>query len=141
MLAFVLVLLILGMGAAALTPRQLQEGGDDPKTTTTATTAPVTPTATPTTAGGTTAPSGPDGERTIAASADDPPLVKAQKGDLLNLDVVVDEPISLQIDGYDEIAPGDPHVPARFSLFLYQAGRFAIRPTTGGATVAELQVR
>jgi hypothetical protein len=54
---------------------------------------------------------------------------------------VVDAPTTLQIEGYDEIEPGDPHAPARFSLFLYQAGRFAIRPTTGGATVAELQVR
>jgi len=142
MLAFVLVLLIVGMGAAALTPRQLKQGGNNPaRTTTPPATGPTVTATVPGSAGGTAAPETLNGARFVVGSYDHPPLVKARKGELLNLAVSVPEPTALQVEGYGVTEPADPKSPARFSLLLYQRGRFAIRPTTGGGPVAELQVR
>jgi hypothetical protein len=143
MLAFVLVLLILGLGAAALTPRQVKDGTGNPPRTAASPGVPTTPpTGTvPGSAGGTTAPETLNGARFVVGSFDHPPLIKARKGELLNLAVSVPVPTALQVERYDVTEPADPKSPAVFSLLLYQRGRFAIRPTTGGGPVAELQVR
>ena len=143
MLAFVLVLLILGLGAAVLNPRPAREGGSNRVRTATS---PSPRTAPPTgstlgSAGGTAAPETLNGARFVAGSLDHPPLVKARRGELLNLAVSVPEPTALLVEGYGVTETADPKSPAHFSLLLYQRGRFAIRPTTGGGPVAELQVR
>jgi hypothetical protein len=118
---FVLAVVLLATGAiaAAVTPRDLRQGGD-----TTPTTAVPAP---PPGATGGTPPGEGDGVRVVDAAAARPAVVRVRRGTLVRLRVRTRGPDEVELVGLNRFAPADEFSPARFDFFAERAGTFPIR--------------
>lgn len=79
--------------------------------------------------------------RTLEADASTPTVVNASVGDTVRLVVTGDVLDSVEIEGFDEIAPIDPDSPARFELLADRRSKSAIRLIDSGRRIGLLQIR
>ena len=128
LLVLLAFLLLCGAVAAVVSPREARKG----ETTTTQRQRPQAPRVRPQPA--------PPRTAIVRASVGEPPLVRARVGELLQLSISVDAPVSLSIVDQGRIESGDPDTPVRFEFIAERAGRFAVTRVADGVTVARLQV-
>jgi len=124
------VLLATGAIAAALTPRDLREGGEPAVTA---------PTAPPRAAGG-TRPAAREANLVVDASRRTPARVRVRQGTLVHLVVRAPAPDEVEIVGLQRYAPVDQFAPARFDFFARSGGTFPIRLREADREIGRLLV-
>ncbi len=128
LIAVLLVLLFLSSLAAALAPVETREDSQGDST-------PVeSPSTAPQAAGGVLL------SEKITARAQEPPIVRATAGDQLQLTVRVDDVATIAVEEFGEADDADPLSPARFDLFLTQAGSYSVTILETGREVAKIEV-
>jgi hypothetical protein len=125
LIAVMLVLLFLSSLAAALAPVEQQR--DEPTSTSTSTTTPKSD------SGGALV------RKTLDARKKQPPRVRAQVGDQLQLVVKSDRPAIVELPAFGLTEDVDPVAPARFDLLLERPGDFRVREL-GGRELGKLEV-
>jgi hypothetical protein len=115
---FVLAVVLLATGAiaAAVTPRDVRQGGE----TTSTAPAPAPPPRA-------VAPVPGDDVHVVDAAAPRPVVVRVRRGSLVRLRVRARGPDEVELVGLDRFAAVDEFTPARFDFFAQRAGSFPIR--------------
>jgi hypothetical protein len=126
------LLLATGAIAAALAPRDTRE----PRTTTVR---PTTASPPPASAGAVPAPTR-EVTRRVSASAQEPAVVRARAGELLNLIVAAPSADEVELVGLGRYQAVDQFSPARFNFFLSRVGTFPIRLLERGRDIGRIVV-
>ena len=80
------------------------------------------------------------GAQVVEGRLPDDRVVRAEVGDLLQLEVTAPVPTGVEIQSFGELETAAPDAPARFTLLAERRGRFAVRYVGTGRTAGFVEV-